>query len=321
MIKRGKKLYLLFLVAVLLAVVVTGCSAEENGDVPLKEVKLAASHEFINEPEGLASLEEAYDFQFDLIYEMAIGLTHEALRSGDVDTAIGYATDGKIEEIGLIKLEDDQNAFPARNPAPVIRSEVLEMYPEIKPVLGELAPYLDHITMTHLNYLVDIEEKNPADVAKKWLLDKELIDESVPEPEAVVPVKVSSKEFTEQHILRHITLLALENAGVPVVDMEQIAGTENIRSALLIGTIDLYWEYTGVAWNTIYDQEDVITDPELVYDLISEKDMEQGLVWLDYAPLNKTYTVMMIREQAEALEIVTISDLADWVRQVQAGDF
>ncbi len=320
MIKQGKLIYFLVLIAVLLAAVVTGCPAEEN-DVPVKEVKLAASPEFIHEPEGLGSLEETYDFQFDLIYEMAIGLTHEALRSGDVDAAIGYATDGKIEEIGLIKLEDDQSAFPARNPAPVIRSEVLEMYPEIEPVLLELAPYLDHVTMTHLNYLVDIEENNPADVAKEWLLNKELIDKPAPEPDAVVPVKVSSKEFTEQHILRHITLLALENAGVPVVDMEQIAGTENIRSALMIGTIDLYWEYTGVAWNTIYDQEDVITDPELVYQLISEKDIEHGLVWLDYAPLNKTYTVMMIREQAEALEILTISDLANWVRQVQAGDF
>ncbi len=320
MIKQGKQFHLLVLTAVLLAVVVIGCPAEEN-DVLIREVKLAASPEFIHEPEGLNSLEETYNFQFDLIYEMAIGLTHEALRSGDVDAAIGYATDGKIEEIGLIKLEDDQNAFPARNPAPVIRSEVLEIYPEIEPLLEQVAPLLDNITMTHLNYLVDIEEKKPADVAKEWLLDNELIAESAPEPYAVAPVKVSSKEFPEQHILRHITLLVLENAGVPVVDMEQIAGTDNIRSALLIGTIDLYWEYTGVAWNTIYDQEDVITDPELVYDLISEKDIEHDLVWLDYAPLNKTYTVMMIREQAEALEIVTISDLADWVRQVQAGDF
>ncbi len=320
MIKQGKQIYLVVLTAVLFAALVIGCPAIEH-DEPIKEVKLAASPEFIHEPEGLNSLEETYDFQFDLIYEMAIGFTHEALRSGDVDAAIGYATDGKIEEIGLIKLEDDRNAFPARNPAPVIRSEVLEMYPEIKPLLEQVAPLLDNITMTHLNYLVDIEEKEPAHVAKEWLLDNELIDELAPETDAVIPVKVSSKEFTEQHILRHITLLILENAGVPVVDMEQIAGTEQIRSALMIGTIDLYWEYTGVAWNTIYDQERVITDSDLVYELILEKDMEHGLVWLDYAPSNKTYTVMMIREQAEALEIVTISDLADWVRQVQAGDF
>lgn len=320
MIIQGKQFNLLFLTVALLALVVTGCPAEEN-DAPIKEVKLAASPEFIHEQEGLASLEETYDFRFDLIYEMAIGLTHEALRNGDVDAAIGYATDGKIEEIGLIKLEDDQHAFPARNPAPVIRSEVLEMYPEIEPLLEQVAPLLDNITMTHLNYLVDIEEKEPAHVAKEWLLNNELIGESAPELDGEIPVKVSSKEFTQQLILRHITLLALENAGVPVVDMEQIAGTENIRSALLIGTIDLYWEYTGIAWNTIYDQEEVITDPELVYDLISEKDIEHDLVWLDYAPLNKTYTVMMIREQADALEIVTISDLADWVRQVQAGDF
>lgn len=320
MIKQGKQIYLVGLTAILLVAVVTGCPAIEH-DEPIKEVKLAASPEFIHEPEGLNSLEETYDFQFDLIYEMAIGFTHEALRSGDVDAAIGYATDGKIEEIGLIKLEDDRNAFPARNPAPVIRSEVLEMYPEIEPLLEQVAPLLDNITMTHLNYLVDIEEKEPAYVAKEWLLDNELIDETAPEPDSEVPVKISSKEFTEQHILRHISLLILENAGVPVVDMEQIAGTEQIRSALMIGTIDLYWEYTGVAWNTIYDQERVITDSDLVYELILEKDMEHGLVWLDYAPSNKTYTVMMIREQAEALEIVTISDLADWVRRVQAGDF
>ncbi len=320
MIYQGIKLYLVALTLVILAVLLTGCPVEEN-DMPVKEVRLAASPEFIHEPEGLVSLQETYDFQFDLVYEMAIGFTHEALRSGDVDAAIGYATDGKIEEIGLIKLEDDQNAFPARNPAPVIRAEVLEMYPEIEPALEQVASQLDNLTMTHLNYLVDIEEKEPDQVAEEWLLENELIGKSVPEPDAVVPVKISSKEFTEQHILRHIALLVLENAGVPVVDMKQIAGTESIRAALMIGTIDLYWEYTGVAWNTIYDQEEVITDSDLVFELISEKDKEHDLVWLDYAPSNKTYTVMMIREQAEALEIVTISDLADWVRQVQAGDF
>lgn len=57
--------------------------------------------EFIAQEEGFEAFAQTYDLHFDRVYELVIGLTHEALRAGDVDAAIGYATDGKIKELDL----------------------------------------------------------------------------------------------------------------------------------------------------------------------------------------------------------------------------
>lgn len=127
-------------------------------------------------------------------------------------------------------------------------------------------------------------------------------------------ITVGSKEFTEQLILGQIAIVALEHAGFDVVDQTGLAGTQAARSALETGEIDLYWEYTGTAWLVALQQDQPITDPEEAYRRVKEEDGANGLVWLDYAPFDNTFTLMMRREDAEALGIRTISDLAEYAR-------
>jgi len=297
----------------------SGCPVEEPAP-PEKKVRLAANEQFIMEEEGLLLLEEEYGLVFDEVHEMALGLTHEALKAGDVDVAVGFSTDGKIKELELARLEDDKQAFPASNPAPLVRKEVLEQYPQLEGIMAEIAGRLDNRTMIELNYRVDLEENEPVDVAREWLMEEELITEEGRVPVDGEPVMVSSKEFMEQIILGQITVLALENAGIPVEKIDPIAGTEPIRRALTMGNIDLYWEYTGVVWRQVYEKEEPVAVPEQVYRKVAEKDAEKDLVWLAYAPLNKTYTLMMQEDKAVEHDINTISDLAEWVEQVQAGE-
>ncbi len=304
---------------VLLGFFISGCPVEEPVE-PEEKVRLAANEQFIVDEEGLVLLEEEYGLAFDEVHEMALGLTHEALKVGDVDAAIGFTTDGKIKELDLVKLEDNKGVFPASNPAPLLRAEVLEQYPQIKGIMAELTAKLDNETMIELNYKVDLEENEPVDVARQWLLDQNLITEDARIPVEGDPVIVSSKEFMEQRILGQITFLVLENAGIPVEKREPIAGTEAIRRAIHLGNIELYWEYTGVVWHEVYEKEERISDPEKVYSKVSEKDADKGLIWLDYAPLNKTYTIMMRADHAAEYDISTISDLAEWVEKVHAGE-
>jgi osmoprotectant transport system substrate-binding protein len=307
--------------ALLSGAFLVGCPVDAPPD-PARRVKLAADYEFLERKDGLPALQEAYGFQFDEVYGMAVGLTHEALRAGDVDAAKGFATDGKIKELALINLVDDRGFFPVYYPAPVIREEILEQYPEVAAVMAKVARRLDTDTMLYLNYLVDIEMDEPAAVARDWLLGEELIAEFPEQPVDGDPVIVGSKDFTEQIILGQITILALDCAGIPVVDSTNLGGTEANRSALLKGTIHIYWEYTGTAWSIFYDEEEeVISDPDEVYRRIARRDAAEGLVWLDYAPFNNTYTIMMRQEHAAALGITTISQLAEWVKQVQADGF
>lgn len=142
-----------------------------------QEVAFATDHEFYARPDGFPALEELYGFQFprDKVLTMDPGLTYQALRDGQVQVAMGFATDGRIEAFDFVNLEDDQHFFPVYNPAPVVRQEVLDKWPEVAEILGQIGPKLDTETMINLNYQVDIEEKEPRDVAGEWLRSQGLI--------------------------------------------------------------------------------------------------------------------------------------------------
>ncbi len=133
------------------------------------------------------------------------------------------------------------------------------------------------------------------------------------------PIKVGSKDFTEQLILGELTMQALENAGFEVEDNTNIAGSDKLRSAQMSGDIDVYWEYTGTAWLMHLQNDEAITDSQMAYDKVKEADVENGLVWLDYAPLNNTYTIMMKKAKSEELGIKSISDLADYINNNPDG--
>ncbi len=136
------------------------------------------------------------------------------------------------------------------------------------------------------------------------------------------PVVVGSKEFTEQLILGQLTIQMLEANDIPTVDETNLGGTIILREAQEEGEVDLAWEYTGTALITHLGFEDPITEPEEAYRIVRDEDLERNnLVWLNYAPLNNTYTIMMRREDAEELGIETLSDLAAAINEgVQAPE-
>ncbi|OQY22210.1 MAG: hypothetical protein B6I34_06220, partial [Anaerolineaceae bacterium 4572_32.1] len=126
-------------------------------------------------------------------------------------------------------------------------------------------------------------------------------------------IVVGSKDFSEQYILGYITVLALQDAGYEVDDQVGLGGTSVNREALLAGEIDLYWEYTGTGWMAHLEHEDPITDPQECYDKVKAEDAGNGLVWLDMAPFNNTYTLMMKQTVGDDLGIKSISDLAEYI--------
>ena len=133
--------------------------------------------------------------------------------------------------------------------------------------------------------------------------------------EAKGPITVGSKEFTEQLILGQVTLLALEDKGFEVKDNTGLQGSDVVRGALTSGDIDLYWEYTGTAWISYLKHDTPITDSQECYDKVKEEDAANDLAWLDYAPLNNTYTIMMKQEKADELGISSLSDLAAYLNK------
>ncbi len=136
---------------------------------------IGATQEFIPRPDGLAGLQEKYGFRFKEAKGMDPGLMYQALKEGKVDAISGFATDGRIPAFNLVNLIDDLNYFPPYFAAPVVRGDLLEKDPAIAVLLNKLAGKLNDTTMAKLNYEVDGNKKDPADVARQFLKDVKLI--------------------------------------------------------------------------------------------------------------------------------------------------
>lgn len=125
-----------------------------------------------------------------------------------------------------------------------------------------------------------------------------------------VPIRVGSKNFTEQILLGYIAEVALTAAGADVEDLTNIQGSTPVRQALEVGDLDLYWEYTGTSWINFQQQTVPIPDEQDQYDAVKKADLEQfGVVWLDYSPVNDKYAFAVTREFADEHGLKTMSDM------------
>ncbi|GAA0711470.1 glycine betaine ABC transporter substrate-binding protein [Paraclostridium ghonii] len=140
-----------------------------------KNFRAGTTFEFLNREDGLLGLKKEYNF--DLKSEIALDSSprYIALNNGDVDVIDAFTTDGLIKKFDLKLLEDDKQFFPPYYVIPVIKSDVLNKYPEIEPLLKDLGEVLTDEIMMELNYKVDELHMDPDVVAKDFLIEKGLI--------------------------------------------------------------------------------------------------------------------------------------------------
>jgi len=136
---------------------------------------VAVNTEFYSRADGFKGMMGYYGLTFgkDIpdadVKKMETPLCKKAVRDKQALCGMAFATDGEIKAYDQVVLGDDKSYFPIYNPAPVIRKAVLDQYPEIKFILGEIGASLDTATMTRLNYRVNVNGEKPAWVAKSWL--------------------------------------------------------------------------------------------------------------------------------------------------------
>ena len=142
-----------------------------------KDVAFGLNAEFYARPDGYKPLQKKYDFKFpaNKIKKMDSGLVYKALKDGEVEVSMGFATDGRIAGFDFVVLEDDLKYFPVYNPAPVLKKETAEKYPELSGLFAKLGEKLNTEEMTQLNYSVDIEHKDARQAASDWLKANGLI--------------------------------------------------------------------------------------------------------------------------------------------------
>ncbi|MBV1789464.1 glycine betaine ABC transporter substrate-binding protein [Marinobacterium sp. D7] len=142
-----------------------------------RELTLATNAEWYSREDGYRELAKAYDFKIprDNIKRMDSGLTYVALKEGEVDVALAFATDGRIPAFDFVVLEDDKNFFPNYAITPVVRKEVLNANPKLGDLMNALSAQLDNDTMSALNAKVDVDRQSIEEVAGAFLKSKGLL--------------------------------------------------------------------------------------------------------------------------------------------------
>lgn len=138
-------------------------------------LRLGAEYDFFEREDGYPGLENTYGFDFSDKKELDIGLKYEAIGQDQVDVINIFSTDGRLKQFGLTVLEDDKNFFPSYYAATLIRSETLKKYPELEKVIEMLTDKISSEEMTEMNYMVEIEKKNPKDVAIEFMKKKGIL--------------------------------------------------------------------------------------------------------------------------------------------------
>ncbi len=133
-------------------------------------IRVGLFGEFLEREDGMSGLLRHYGFRFALPpREMDLGLLYQALSERQVDLVVGSATDGLIEALDLVVLEDDRGFFPPYDAVPIFNRGSLAAHPEMKSVLSALDGRIDDRAMRRLNLAVDRDHHSPRDVAREFL--------------------------------------------------------------------------------------------------------------------------------------------------------
>jgi len=139
-------------------------------------VKLIGSEEFVTSPVALPRFQEVYGFtlnqeQLLTVSSGGTAQTEKAASEGTdgVNAAMAYGTDGSLSALKLVVLADPRGAQPVYEPAPRVRGEIMDQYPEIAGILDPVFESLDLVTLQTLNAKIAVEGQNATAVAKEYL--------------------------------------------------------------------------------------------------------------------------------------------------------
>ena len=140
------------------------------------ELRIACSEEFVTSPMALPAFQQAYGFELvdDQLLVLSGGntaQTEQAAAQGTdgVNAAMAYGTDGSLSALDLIVLSDPRGVQPVYQPAPIVRGEVFDAYPEIAEILAPAFESFTLETLQTLNARIAFEGQDAGDVALEYL--------------------------------------------------------------------------------------------------------------------------------------------------------
>jgi len=132
-------------------------------------------YEFLERPDGFRGWSDRYNLHFaGPPNVMDLGLLYRALLDRQVDIVAGNSTDGLIDSLHLVALEDDLHYFPPYDAVPIVRHAALEKFPQLRGALADLSGKVSAAEMRHLNAQVDADQRDVAVVVRAFRVAKHL---------------------------------------------------------------------------------------------------------------------------------------------------
>lgn len=155
----------------------------EIGKVPPDKRTFCVEDEFTNRPDGLEGMLKTYGLPLGApngiprknLKTLQAGAIYDATAKNQCTFGEVYTTDGRIQALHLTALEDDKSFFPKYNGSLVVPKATIDKYPQIKKLFAPVAPKLTNDVISKLNAQVDVEGREPADVAWDWLRQQGLV--------------------------------------------------------------------------------------------------------------------------------------------------
>ena len=137
--------------------------------------RAGVGYEFLERPDGFPGWSMRYNLHFAAQPSvMDLGLLYRALLDHQVDIVAGNSTDGLIDSLHLVALEDDRHYFPPYDAVPIVRHAALEKFPQLRAALADLSGKLTAAEMRHLNAQVDADQREVAAVVRAFRATKNL---------------------------------------------------------------------------------------------------------------------------------------------------
>lgn len=168
-----------------------------------EDLRGAFTPDFLNDEDGFYRLQDVYGFHLQNTRPMQHSLAYAALANREIDVTDAYTTDGALSQFELTLLQDDREFFPKYLGIVVMRSEIAECFPKTWQSLERLEGALSNKQMTDLNAQIDVKRRTAADVAREFLIERQMVAKDAPEP----PKTSSTREGLWSATLEHLALV------------------------------------------------------------------------------------------------------------------
>lgn len=141
------------------------------------DIVLSAYEYWTKCEQGLTAFEKVYGFSIPTnnIITKDISLNDLVDGKNGLNCAIVFTTEGKIEELGLVIIDDPESVSPIFSPAPMIDSRTLEKHPEIEEILTPIFKSLETEDLIQMNYKHQSQGMTCKEIAQEYLLEKGFI--------------------------------------------------------------------------------------------------------------------------------------------------